>query len=346
MSILNRRVTALDGLRTIAVGLVIMRHVMGRAVPGGFVGVDLFFVLSGYLITSILSKEFATHSDISLGHFYLRRASRLMPALGVLLLAVILTQSIGLHHFVITPDVEFSATYMMNWARAFAWGDNFVLGHTWSLGVEEQFYFLWPPILLVVLRWRPAAAPAVASAMALLSVICSSCLYLNGAPWERTYNGFDTRAVELLFGCALAFLPLDGRLAAALARFWFIPTIALVAAALSLHESSPFLPLGGYGALAIVGGWLIVAILAEAPLVVLLEQPAMVYLGRISYGLYLWHFPLLRLCSALGLSHWTQIAVVPPLTFVLAALSYHFVETPILNATRDRLTLHGIAQPA
>lgn len=131
MEIAGGRDKALDGLRAIAVGLVVLRHLFGNRVPGGFVGVDLFFALSGYLITSILVREFEARGDISFRHFYIRRFARLMPALALLLVAAVLAVALIPGHPFQIADVAFAGTYTMNWARAFGF-NSLILGHTWE----------------------------------------------------------------------------------------------------------------------------------------------------------------------------------------------------------------------
>lgn len=326
--------TALDGLRAVAVAAVMLGHLAPTYVGDGGVGVDLFFALSGYLITSILAREFEVRGDISFKHFYFRRTARLMPALALLLVVACMAVWLAPGHAFGWQEILYAGTYTMNWARAFGVGDSAILGHTWSLGVEEQFYLLWPPILLWVLRWRPKAAAVVAMGLALASVICSIGLSLGGATAERIYNGFDTRAAELLLGCAAAFLPLDSRFANLLARLWFLPVLALVAD-LCLVDSH-FLYLGGFGERGLIGAWLIIALRKRSWLVTPLENPIVVYMGRISYGLYLWHYLILGICEAYGLQSVRRDIVVVAATFIIAALSYHFVEAPILNMTTNR----------
>jgi len=338
MEIPGGRDKALDGLRAFAVGLVIVRHLFGTKFPGAFIGVDMFFALSGYLITSILVREFEARGNISFRHFYIRRCARLMPALTLLFVAAIVVVEFMPHHPFQLREVVFAGTYTMNWARALNLGDSGILGHTWSLACEEQFYLLWPPILLMTLKRRPNWAAGVAVALACASTMWGAGLAVTGATYARTYNGFDSRAVELLIGCAAAFLPLQGRLAAALARFWFLPVIALIAFALRVHESWKGLPYGGYTALGLLSSWLIIAIRLQAAPVVVLKQTILVYIGNISYGIYLWHYLVLGTFSKLGFSHAAQVVAVVVMSPIIAAISYRFVEAPILKATRDKLT--------
>jgi peptidoglycan/LPS O-acetylase OafA/YrhL len=351
----GERNRALDGLRAVAVTLVLLRHLAPYRAPGGFCGVDVFFVLSGYLITSTLVGEFDVTGRIGFGAFYLRRCARLTPALGLLLAAAVVLHLVFPRGPFGWPAVAYAATYMMDWAGALRWTDSPILDHTWSLGVEEQFYLLWPPVLLVLLRWRRAAVPWAAAAIALLSAALALALHRAGADWRRTYYAFDTRAVALLVGCAAAFLPPDSPLARGLARVWPLPFLALAAVLVSVAIPDAILPLGGYAGLALVGAWIIVAVQAGAPPAVLLRAPAMVFVGRISYGVYLWQSLLIGVCGYLGLGRLAQAAVVIPATLALASASFFGLESPILEAARRRLASRSagtraaapaVAQPA
>lgn len=332
----QERVPALDGLRAIAVALVILRHIGRPVVPGGFLGVDLFFTLSGYLITSILLEEHKKYGSISLRHFYLRRSVRIMPALWLLLLAALLARNLVVSHLFSLREILFAGTYTMNWTRAFHFGGISLLGHTWSLAIEEQFYLLWPPLLLLLLSWKPKLAPLAAILLGISSMAWSTALQLNGATWERIYNGFDTRAVELLVGCAAAFLPLDSRFGNLLTKLWAIPVLGFVLA-LHLTEGAAFLSFGGYGMLGLMAAWIIIAIRrGKSWPVRTLARPATAYVGRISYGIYLWHLPLLGVCAALGFNSLMGPLIALPLTVLVAAFSFHFVERPLLALTQNR----------
>src|SRR5262245_21094061 len=196
----------LDGLRAVAVMSVLLMH---GGMPGfhwGYIGVDLFFVLSGYLITSILLREQLRTGQISLLSFYQRRALRLFPALAVLCIVflayaffVLRDPTQGLREIVVV------ALYLSNWTRAA--GLNFPewLGHTWSLAIEEQFYLLWPLVLLAISAARRPIPLLLAVAGAIVAVSCwRLTLVMHGASTDRLYNGTDTRADALLMGVALA----------------------------------------------------------------------------------------------------------------------------------------------
>ncbi len=289
---------------------------------------DLFFALSGYLITSILLREFANTGSISLGHFYIRRAARLMPALVLVLVAVGIALAVRPVPQFAHSEIWLSAAYLMNWARAFGWSDGLFLGHTWSLGIEEQYYLVWPPILLAILCWRPSFVLGAALLLAAGSLCTAVILYMHGASWDRIYNGADVRAVELLIGSAAAIAKPQG-------RFWVVPVLLIT---FSFHFiSTKFMPLGGYGLIGLTGAWVVCALTADNLASQVLSLRPLPYIGRISYGIYLWHYPVLRLADAYGVHSLLRDGLVLAVTFGAAALSYHLVETPIRRAVSDRL---------
>jgi len=181
---------SLDGLRAIAVTSVVIYHANGALLPGGWAGVDVFFVLSGFLISTLLLREISISNTINLRKFYTRRVLRLMPAF-VCLIAVLLPVSwFSRHYRVVDFDaILMAASYVMNWNRSFAWfpGDGGFLGHTWSLAMEEQFYLFWPFTLLYLARWRRALPFII---LGLIVVVVSWRLFLvhSGARMERTYT--------------------------------------------------------------------------------------------------------------------------------------------------------------
>jgi peptidoglycan/LPS O-acetylase OafA/YrhL len=316
-------------LRAIAVIAVVTYHAVQRLCPGGWAGVDVFFVLSGYLITTLLTFEINLNSRIDFRKFYIRRALRLTPALAVLLLAYsclgILTRHI---HQIIWP-VVMSATYLMNWNRAFAWLPQGSLGHTWSLAMEEQFYILWP-LILISIRNRRALIWIM---IAIILVVSWRCyLALHGADPERTYNGFDTHADALLIGCALSFLRPKISPNGYFGKLVAIPIIILLAIFAFVHQRSLVTQTIGLSVAAMCSAWIIfVLIQKSAPwLSAILSSPILVYTGRISYGWYLWHFPLLQLTGA-HLHNRFEVLLMVPFSYLLAMASFHFVEKPFLR---------------
>ena len=201
-------VPALDGVRAIAVLTVIVFHTFYDRFPGGYIGVDLFFVLSGYLITSNLLAEWENCGRIDMPRFWLRRVRRLAPGLYVFLACLAFAALFTKIRNDVLEAIGFAATYTMNWARAFELGPDTVLAHTWSLAIEQQFYLIWPIVLSALLaKAGRRGAPLAILALILAVLGWRIALEAMHAPGTRIYNGFDTRADALLIGCLLAFLP-------------------------------------------------------------------------------------------------------------------------------------------
>ena len=198
----------LDGLRGAAILSVMAFHAHASFMKGGYIGVDIFFVLSGFLITSLLVSEYDRYGSVSLKNFYMRRVVRLAPALIILLLVFCLDSFLFLsgkkanNNYV---DSLISLFYLSNWARAFSLHPPDYLGHTWSLSIEKQFYFVWPILLLNFLRFFNSRKLIVliTISIALLAWMLRVYLQIKGATMERLYNGLDTRADALMVGCAI-----------------------------------------------------------------------------------------------------------------------------------------------
>jgi peptidoglycan/LPS O-acetylase OafA/YrhL len=365
-------VPALDGLRAGAVVAVMAYHGGVPGAQGGFLGVDVFFVLSGFLITSLLLAEDAATGRIDLARFWARRARRLLPALLLMLGAVAAYAA-----FVAAPgdrlDIRRAGLatlgYVANWAQAFGGQGYFArlaapspLLHTWSLAIEEQFYLVWPLVvtgllwcgrrrrsgrdLLPLLGVALVGAAASAGAMALL--------YRAGAGTNRVYYGTDTRAQDLLVGAALAVIMAavhrrrwesGGRSGAhtATAPITAVGTAAaaaVVAAVVTASGSSGWLYRGGY--LAVAGATaLVLACVTLAPTGALARGLALRPLpgvGRISYGLYLWHWPVYLILDGArtGLRSWPLLAVRVAVTAAVSLASYHLVEMPVRRGALTR----------
>ena len=333
---------ALDGLRAIAVLLVMAHHGYVPGFRGGSIGVDIFFVLSGFLITSLLLEEWGSTGGISFGKFYMRRALRLLPALLLLLLfveAYALGMLKGPRLWEMQRAILAVLFYVSNWfsiARPNGLGP---LAHAWSLSIEEQFYLLWPPLLFLLLRSRLRMSLITAVILLLAGVAAVHRAFVWTGPesvW-RIYNGLDTRIDELLAGCglaaALAVRSINLNPLRTFVRYIYLPSLAfilyLVVRPLPWHIMCtlgwPVIEVCLVIILYRLMGW------EETPLHRLLEFQPLVWIGRLSYGLYLWHFPIFEKVGgwrALGV---LRAPVAFALTFSVATLSFYFVETPFLR---------------
>jgi peptidoglycan/LPS O-acetylase OafA/YrhL len=327
---------SLDGLRAIAIAAVFAYHCSARALPGGWAGVDVFFVLSGYLITTILASEVTRSGRIDLKRFYLNRVLRLAPAFTCLLAFMVflgVCADSGAQRLAIFEAIGVSATYMMNWNRAFDWLPQYVLGHTWSLSTEEQFYLLWPPALLLIRHRRPLCWTI---ALIALVTLWRFHVALSGADPERTYNGFDTHADSLLIGCTLALIKPGQRIIHLAGRTAVLPVAGLAAIFACMGLRTIETQTVGLTVAALCSAWIIVAALDHGWLARLLSLRPLVFTGRISYGLYLWHFPIIHLAQAHP--HLPRIAVLSFafLSYPVAIASYLLIEQPFLNMKSRR----------
>lgn len=364
----NRRyiLPGLDGLRAIAVLLVIVYHFWPTVLPGGMIGVDIFFVISGFLITSLLLREGALNGRIALGSFWVRRARRLLPAIALMILVL------GPVSLIVGGDIQVNlgrqllgaATFSSNWISIFAGNDYFaqtspeLFTNFWSLAVEEQFYVLWPLLivacgLLLGRRWRHFSAIMVLGILASLGV--AAFLLMNGTPISRIYYGTDTHLYGLLLGALLAFArpwslypPMAkkalyrvaqpfGLIAFTRVMVSWLSLFALIPYAILVPESAPgAIPWGLFGAsllaLGVIQGMLpdMLAGASEA-LRRLLNFAPLRWVGERSYGLYLWHWPLAVVMHyVLGADRSPLVNVgVLVATFAIAEMSYRWIETPI-----------------
>lgn len=311
-------VPALDGLRGIAILAVTLFHFYG--LPGGFYGVDLFFVLSGFLITSLLIDEYVARGSISLSRFYLRRARRLLPAVGFVLVLVL-----PFTGWKVTAE---GGLYISNFVRAFVTPDPLrgsSVNHLWSLAQEEQFYSLWPPLLLALLalRTRKTTIPCALALLFGLLVGYRIILAWQGASPERLYFGPDTHADGLVLGCLLAFArgrALASWLVALAAAF---ATVCLATATQTTSWQTVGLPL-----FELAAGVLVLAACSPGVYARALCFRPLRLLGVISYSLYLWQEPVR------GVFGWGESTIALPFAVMMAVISYRYVERPVRNRFR------------
>ena len=337
---------ALDALRGIAVTLVFLFHAGIRGFSGAFIGVDIFFVLSGFLITLLILQEYQGKGSISLKKFYMRRILRLIPAL-VFMLAVYLTvinfryQDAGARLRQL-QDAFIVLFYAANWTRAFDLGRPDILGHTWSLSIEEQFYMLWPFSMLFLLRFRGFVRSILIAAMFFASWAWRLHLLSGGASWNRLYNGLDCRADMLLAGCLLASLWHAGYL-----NFWdrwrplseALVVIACIGIAVMCGwgdwEKAP-LYLWQYPLVALAAVIVILEIAAARGGLFsrALNTRWLVWPGKISYGIYLWHYPVIALLDKVVVNKNLKALTAALLTMMFAVISWYAVERPFLRLKR------------
>jgi peptidoglycan/LPS O-acetylase OafA/YrhL len=330
-------VPALDGVRGVAILLVLACHAL--AVPGGFLGVEVFFVLSGFLITTLLLEERQAHGQIRLGRFYVRRVRRLYPALAALLAAWLALAALGLTARPLAGEavgVLVAGTYLANAASGWLYNLPEGLRHLWSLALEEQFYLLWPPLLVLALgkRLGPRALLPGLLAAALLVTVVRTGLSLSGTNVALLYESPATAGAGILVGCAAALLRLRG-----------LPSVfggeRLGALGLASLAFLALLAWRGPGAVdRVYYTWLMAVVDAASFLLVLsvVTVPQalvarlcsfgwLAWCGRISYSLYLVH-PVVLVVAVIDhqwLGPWRAIGV----SFLIAAALHRFVEQPL-----------------
>jgi peptidoglycan/LPS O-acetylase OafA/YrhL len=340
-------VAALDGARGAAVAGVLLFH--GGHLRGGYLGVDFFFTLSGFLITSLLLAESGRTGSVGLGGFWARRARRLLPALAVLMVGVafycaLLASRDQLAQ--IRGDALATLAYGANWRSVFGHQDYWALfgapsplNHTWSLAIEEQFYVIWPLVFVALLaRWKrevPKAVFATSLTLAAVSSVLMIVLY-DPASSARAYFGTDTRAAAILFGAALAaWLAMRGptKHRFALEALALAGLCVLALAWALLDGKSSTLYRGGFLIVGLCGTAVIAAAVHPEPRVVsrLFSWRALCGLGLISYGVYLYHFPIDVVLdeARVGLRGWPLFVVQTSVTLAAAIISYRLIEQPV-----------------
>jgi peptidoglycan/LPS O-acetylase OafA/YrhL len=358
---------ALDGIRAFAVGSVMLYHASQSWALGGFLGVDAFFVLSGFLITTLLVTEWSGSGRIDLGAFWVRRARRLLPALLLVMLGIVMYAAV----FAGPSEVEkirsdgfATLGYVANWKFIFAgqsYFDQFTqpspFRHMWSLAIEEQFYLMWPLVVFAALWFTRSVRGLLAAAITMMlgSALLMAVLYTPGADPSRVYYGTDTRAQSLLMGAIAAMLvflhgPVRTRIVQRVLR-----VLAVLGAGYTLwlwsnmSERSNLLYRGGF----------LLASLSVVIIIVSVTQPNRGLLGRalswyplrwigmISYGLYLWHWPIYLTITRTrtGLDGNALLFARVAVTFAFATASYYLVERPLRRGV-IRIPRPAIVAPA
>ncbi len=403
----SRYIPALDGLRTLAVVAVVLYHLNLTWAQGGLLGVTIFFVLSGYLITRLLINEIAKTGRIDLKSFWIRRIRRLFPAV-VTVVVVTCALCTVFNHVMLTkmrPDILPSLLFFNNWWQILhnvsyfnALGDPSPLTHFWSLAIEEQFYLIWPPLLLAMVSMHMSKPNTrrVVLGLAAVSAVAMMVLYNPATDPSRVYYGTDTRVFSLLLGAWMAFIPdrdlaparlvrhlgLD-RLAGAgkhdksksntaeaattkpseLARFWSSPASIDLLGVVGLVGLAAMVALAnGYTAFQYRGGTLLCSILTLMVIAACVQPQGMVaralaakplvWIGKRSYSIYLWHYPLLLLMNPVANINdtpWWHYILQVLLVVAAAECSYRFIETPFRKGAFGRTVSElrdGTATPA
>lgn len=340
---------SLDGIRALAIIMVLLFHTQYSAsmvlLSGGFIGVELFFVLSGYLITKLLLMEYDNAGTINVKNFYMRRALRLFPALWLMLFCSVI-------YVIVSPSDDYSnqvsdgiiATllYYSNWSTIYLDNRFYFLNHTWSLAIEEQFYVVWPLFLLLSLKFAQARELVkIVALFIILSVILQAYFYYKTGYFLRSYAGTDTRASGILLGCMLALILRSNYNLAFLKQKegiticgWIALTILIVTSMVAKYDSR-WMYYGQGTIVSLSSAGLIAAVETNrgSSLSGFLALSPIQFIGKISYGLYLWHFPVFVLFHQKQLS----IGIIDSnlaswfTTFTVAIFSYYLIERNFLK---------------
>lgn len=348
----KRYIHGLDGLRAISVIAVILYHLNYPIAAGGYLGVTLFFVLSGYLITDLLFQEYQATNQIDFKQFWIRRFRRLLPALYTLLIVVVVWITLFQRSFLtgLREDVFAAIAYVSNWwyiAQDQSYFTKFdapsVLQHLWSLAVEEQFYIVWPVLVWLGLKAvkEPSRLLLPMTAIMLASLVAMVVMYVPGEDPSRLYFGTDTRLFSIVLGGMLAVLwpsqlfterMLQRRIRTTFDIIGSVALVAIIASFIFVGEDMTWLYRGGMGAISLVMAVVIaVVVIPDSYLSKVLSIRPLRWVGERSYGIYLWHFPIIILLGG-GLGTplpWPKAVLAVILTFICTVLSWRLVEVPV-----------------
>ena len=352
-------VPEIDGLRAIAILAVMLFHAAPQCFIGGFLGVEVFFVLSGFLITSLLLGEHDRLGRIDFRQFYLRRCLRLLPALLVMLVLFVAAGFVCFDFrkaLWLLKDAGLALSYCYNWVRAFEIRADGMMVHSWSLAIEEQFYLLWPPSLVWLMRRSDSRRTLSWMVLGLAAgfTLNRLLLILSGASLYRIYNGLDTRIDGILLGCALAIGISSGvvNLRSAtlqkglrLALFPACAVLLTMFGTMSVFSAAPFI--WGMPVVSLCTAIMVCSICS-------LENHwsqkffggrVLVWIGQRSYGLYLWHSPVHHFLAEFDIAPLIRISLGFAVAFIAATLSFALVEKPLLLRFKHRLAPRPQAAP-
>ena len=340
----KKYIPELDGLRGIAIIMVLLHH--GGMSRGGFIGVDIFFVLSGFLITSLLLKEYSEYQRISFKKFYIRRILRLYPLLLLVLSVYLLInfifqdRSVFIREFI---DSIISLCYLTNWSWAFQMHNPDILRHTWSLSIEEQYYLIWPLLMLILLKYvkKKKWIVSIVFTLALFSWLTRVILLYNGASIFRVYNGLDTRADALMVGSLLAIIEnlsfMKNKVKAFVSKLSLIlcPFSFLVFLFINryIDYTEPIVYLAVLTIVNLSTAIIILNIIHNPQNFInkILALYPLRQIGVISYGIYLIHYPVMRFMWSHGFHHLLVTVIGSSAALILALASYSFYEKPFLK---------------
>ena len=345
-------VAALDGMRGVMTLGVVVAHVYYRYVPGTVLYIDVFFAASAYYITSLLIRDVERHGRVDYREFYRRRLARIIPPVAAMVAGYLLYRWFFLADFSSALDrAAIVLGYISNWWCIYDPKSMEELGHTWSLSIEEQFYILWPLTFAFLLRRLGLSWRLVASICAIGATIWAWRAYLayEGVPWLRMYMALDTRSDALMAGSAMAVIvrlmpvgkyPIFDRYLPMLAWPLLLYWVGITFFFWSFRgPSSNYYYFGSMLCGVIPGIFALVLLIRSSGTIChrIFERPEAVFIGRIFYGIYLWHYPILFFLLSYTDVLWLRLLIGLPLSVLIATLSYAYIERRFMRLRRPSL---------